>query len=227
MNWKTLKSLLLISNIFSILLLSSCNRCNTKELEVLQAAREGDIVTIKKYFEDGGSPILSCFDGSSGGPLNFSEDDLYYVICKSESESLIKYYLEQELTEEIKNKMFYFFIEEKNKTFIQYFIEKKIGNNLIFFLAKNCSNIMSREIHYVLTENSFNFNYINPENGNTILMEYATCSGDTETEDLLELIKYFISIGVKTNIKNHEGKTAKELAVNQKVKDYLEILEKK
>ena len=73
---------------------------------------------------------------------------------------------------------------------------------------------------------NYNFNWIDPKDGNTILMKYVKCPANENEDELLDLIKYLVKIGVKTDIKNNEGKTAYEIAVNEKVKDYLKKYEK-
>ena len=73
----------------------------------------------------------------------------------------------------------------------------------------------------ILNDLDYNFNWIDPEDGNNILMKYAKCPATENEEELIEIIKYFIKIGVKTDIKNNNGKTAYDIAVNKRVKEYL------
>ncbi|MFD2915230.1 hypothetical protein [Psychroserpens luteus] len=58
-------------------------------------------------------------------------------------------------------------------------------------------------------------------------MNYTLCEEVFEGDDafFFETIKFLVEeAGVKTDIKNKEGKTAKELAVNPEIKSYLESL---
>lgn len=55
-------------------------------------------------------------------------------------------------------------------------------------------------------------------------MEYAGCPAPDGAEDLINTLKYLIELGSKTDLKNKEGKTAYDMAVNKEVKAFLKTL---
>lgn len=58
----------------------------------------------------------------------------------------------------------------------------------------------------------YDFNWVSDRTGNNILMDYCTCSEDFQREDLKKVLTYLIGMGVRTDIKNHEGETAFDIA---------------
>lgn len=58
----------------------------------------------------------------------------------------------------------------------------------------------------------YDFNWVSDRTGNNILMDYCSCSMDFQRDDLGKVLRYFISKGVHTDIKNHEGETAYDIA---------------
>jgi len=74
---------------------------------------------------------------------------------------------------------------------------------------------------------NYDFNWIDPADGNTLLMKYCRCPSSDDSDKLVETIQYLITLGARTDIKNKMGKTAKEIAVNEKVKLFLEEIERK
>ena len=193
--------------------------CNDKELAVIEAAENGDVEAVKAYFENRGDPMLECHN-TAGGKFG-STKWLYFSVCKSESLPLIKYYLSQNISDEIKNKMLYYYsdVKDDNIDIVKLLIDNKAK---IVEYVESCiysKNTLSR--YNKFNKVNYNFNWIDPKDGNTILMKYVKCPANENEDELLDLIKYLVKIGVKTDIKNNEGKTAYEIAVNEKVKEYL------
>lgn len=215
-----------------VFFLSSCDkRCSDEELGIYEAAEAGNVTKIKTYIENGGDPQLRCYDPYGGGKFNVNGSDLYFPICESSSKELVEYYLSLDIVpNQIKNEMFYFFLAKKDKNFLKLFINKYPQYSQAFRTVNNCFHdgdltyyvFLNDELHY-------DYNQVDPITGDNILMKYAQCDGlkfeGKYEEELLKTIKYFVSIGVKINIKNKEGKTAIDLAVNPKVKEYLQGLD--
>ncbi|WP_204344624.1 hypothetical protein [Psychroserpens algicola] len=217
-----LKTLLKISPVIIVLFFSSCDkRCNREELKVYKAAEEGNLEVVKNYLENGGDLLLDCYDGTSGGKFNVYGVELYIPICKSGSKELVTYYLEQDIPQHIKNDMLHIFLADKNEVLLRVMIENE--GRLVY--GKECYAMSLSEELLPLTKTDYDFNWID-SNGNTILMNYALCEKVFEGNDaFLETIRFLVeNAGVRTDIKNKDGKTAKELAVNPKIKAYLESL---
>ncbi|WP_460220274.1 hypothetical protein [Psychroserpens sp. MEBiC05023] len=220
---KNLKTLLKISLVIIVLFFSSCDkRCNREELKIYKAAEEGNLEVVKNYLENGGNLLLDCYDGTSGG-FNPYGAGLYFSICKSNSKELITFYLKQDLPQEVKNEMFHYFLADKNEALLRLVIK----NNGHAFFGKKCFGFDLTEQLVPLKKAGYDFNWIDPSDGNNIVMNYALCEATYEGADdeILKTIKFLVEeVGVRTDIKNKDGKTAKELAVNPKIKAYLESL---
>ncbi|WP_204344623.1 hypothetical protein [Psychroserpens algicola] len=221
---KSLKTLLRISIVFTVLCFYSCEeRCSSEELQVLSAAENADINAIKSYFENGGDVLLECLDASSEGGRYGSAKALMFAVCRSKSKELITYFLEQNPPQYIKNDMLHFFLAEQNEALFRFMIK----NNGHITYGKDCFGIDVSDNLELFKKADYNFNWINPVDGNTILIDYALCEATYEGADdeILKTIKFLVEeVGVRTDIKNKDGKTAKELAVNPKIKAYLESL---
>lgn len=222
MKLRTLKILLKSSLLFFILLFYSCApTCSQSEIEVCREAEKGNIKVVKGYIENGGDPELECHN-TAGGKFG-SENWLYFSICKSNSKELIEYYLTQKISDETKNKMLYFFSGTEDDAVIVKLLLK--NNAHLNEYSDSCNFIEGVLIDYKnLQKLGYDFNWIDPKDGNNILLKYAKCPATDDETELVEMLKYFVEIGVKTNVKNNEGKTAYELAINEKVKEYLKNL---
>ena len=192
MKLKHLKTLLRRSSQFFLLffLFFSCApNCSQEELKIFEEAEKGNLPAVKQYLENGGDSILDCHN-TAGGKFG-SRKWLYISICKSNSLELIEYYLSKEIPFETEKKMFYYFLGKNNKTFLKYFIEKK---HYPLKQPNNCFYIGMLSCFKILNDLDYNFNWIDPEDGNNILMKYAKCPATENEEELIEIIKYFIFI---------------------------------
>ncbi|MCB9044454.1 MAG: hypothetical protein R2798_09415 [Chitinophagales bacterium] len=223
MNLKILSknySILLLSSI--TLFLSSCNWCSEKELQVLKATEKGDVEALKIYLENGGDPSLCCW--SREGRMG-TQYDLISAVVKSNSYELLEIYLDYSISsKDLNNLLSGFLWNDANDSIIELLLKKGAKANSF---EENCSTIDYVSVIFDrLEKNNYDFNYQDPKTGNTLLMEYCLCPAPNDAKELVETIAYLIKLGAKTDIKNKEGKTAKDLAVNEKVRDFFEEMKK-
>lgn len=206
---------------------TNCAPCSEKEQEVLTAALNGQVAPVKAYLENGGHPALKCKSFVKGNLSTIpSTEHLYVKIMRSRSFPMLKCYLDYDVPQLILNDLLLHFIYiggyDDYPEFRQLLVDK--GGN-INYLGESCRIFSIPEI-YQLSRYNYDFNRVNPENGNTLLMEFAACPLIVGEEEVIEIINFLISEGARTDIKNKEGKTALDLAKNEIIKEFLIGLEK-
>ena len=149
----------------------------------------------------------------------------------SDSVELIKYYLSFDLTEYIKNEMLMHLlrIDGENDELIEILIKKGAHyySDVIF---QHCYN-EDIKIYQKLARNGYDFNWRNPSlGGETVLMTLAQCPVNAPDYDnvdkILEIIKFLVDNGAKTDVKNDQGKTILEVAENEKIIEYFKSIQK-
>ena len=115
--------------------------------------------------------------------------------------------------------MFQTAILAKETEFIKIFINE---NSDAISIASSCyrGDLIKNELKELLRL-GYEVNKINKESGNTLLIEYAYCPVNEDSKELIETMKFLIENGARTDIKNNNGKTAYDVAVNKNVKEFL------
>ncbi|MAQ42494.1 ankyrin repeat domain-containing protein [Mesonia oceanica] len=217
MKLKHLKTLLSRSSQFLLVLfLFSCkDSCDEKFLKIIDHVRNNNYDEVKKYMESGKSATESCYD-YKGGKFG-SSTSLINKCIQFEKLDLLKLILnyENNLDNYSKSEILRIALNEKDKVFVYKLVNKY--NAHIYINGHN--EFLKIEKLKILKEANYNFNYTDPF-GNTLLIDIIQHS-KLEEKKLLKIVKYLIEVGVKTNIKNNNGKTAYDVAVNKNVKEFL------
>jgi hypothetical protein len=219
MNLKTLLKYSKILLLSSILILQACTFCSEEEMYIIESAEEGNLEVVKEYLENGGDPLLECcaYLGRFGYPYV-----LYHSISISESLELIEYYLfNYDIPQNIKDEFLLRSLFDQNEIYT-----KKVLNQggLAFGMAKIGYYYADAQTKILkLIELGYDINTLDEE-GNTLFMRFCRWPAPEDEDDLLSMLAFLIEHGAKTDVKNKKGKTAKDLAVNQNVKKFLETL---
>jgi hypothetical protein len=220
MNLKILSKNYAILLLTSLLLLfSSCKWCSKEELQVLKATESGDVEALKTYLENDGEPQLCCW--SREGRMGTQYDILRSVVA-SKSFEINEYYIKNyNISQEDKDWLLFAYLQDNNDTLSKLILSKNAKAS-----SFPCINFDVDKKFDKLKEFNYNFNYQDPKTGNTLLIEYCLCPAQSDADELVKTLAYLIDLGAKTDIKNKDDKTAKDLAVNEKVKEFLENLDK-
>ncbi|MAN28810.1 MAG: hypothetical protein CMH15_12580 [Mesonia sp.] len=218
---KTYKPILNFCFFYLLFIFFSCKpSCSKNDIRVINSAKKGNVKSVKDYLENGGDPLLHCKDYKSGGKGSFGVlYDLPFNISISKSTDLLKLYLKYDIPEDIKSEMFQTAILAKETEFIKIFINE---NSDAISIASSCyrGDLIKNELKELLRL-GYEVNKINKESGNTLLIEYAYCPVNEDSKELIETMKFLIENGARTDIKNNNGKTAYDVAVNKNVKEFL------
>ncbi|WP_460220276.1 hypothetical protein [Psychroserpens sp. MEBiC05023] len=221
-NSKNLKTLLKISALTLIIVFNfSCeDSCDEKFIEVIKDAEENNQGKVLEFLENGGSAVEACYNYKSGKLGNYitlldksillKNLDLLHMILDHEDD-ISDYGLSRILR---------LALEQKDVSLTKKLIEKEAHLSHI----EKCDILELVDIQ-LLSKLKYEFNYQDSYLNNTLLMNIVQCNATDENDILFYSVKYLVEeVNVKTDIKNKDGKTAEELAVNPKIKTYLESL---
>ena len=133
---------------------------------------------------------------------------------------LTKHYLGYNASQKIKDDFLESFVSEQQPSLIRLMVD---SGGHIQYVARNCLERFSDEItieYKLLYDTGYDFNW-QDDKGNTLLMLHAKCWADDTSNELITILQFLIDHGARTDIKNKDGKTAYELAVNSKAKAFL------
>lgn len=219
-NSKAFKVLVRVSIFLLFNLTLSCgNTCNAEFIKLLEDVRNDNNGEIKKYLDNGGSATESCYNYRAG---KFgSEVSLLSLCIQLEKLELIKLILQYEKNKNsIPESEILKLALNKNDTFL---INVIVNNYNAHLYINGIDDFLSLDKIKLLEKFDYNFDYVS-STGNTLIMEIVMYA-DMKEEPLIGIVKYLVEKGVKTNVKNNEGKTAYDLAKNERVKEFLKFAE--
>ncbi len=208
------------------LLLLSCSqpypRCNEIEARVLHAAAFGDTVVLADYLSGTEEYDFRC--RRHDDPLRAGES-LHGAVMETRYPAVLRTYLRFPIQQEIKDKLLWRRAARDSGNVLTRILLAH-GAHLTY-PAKECI-VRDRVMYYERFDSlGYDFNWVAPTTGNNILMDYCSCSLDFQREDLKKVLGYFIGLGVRTNVKNHDGETAYDIATRSGVINVLREAESK
>jgi len=222
MNLKTIltrSKILLLSSFIPFLY--SCNCCSEYELNVLKAGKNGDFEIVKEYLENGGNPTLECHSGEGRFGTYYS---LTSCFANTASYEWLEYYLYNYnivLHQEKLDFMLFRILINENYNLLPLALDY---GATAFYLADLGLYRQERQAQLKkLLEFGYNINTVDAD-GNTLFMRFCRLPSPERSDELISMLAFLIENGAKTDIKNKKGKTAKDVAVNENVKKYLETL---
>lgn len=194
--------------------------CNKKTNRVLRSVERGDLQALKNYLKNGGDPEYSCvYFKTGGGRFNGGayQQSLSNAVMRSQSYELMKYYLTYPISSETKNEMLCYYDSNNESPNITELLILK-GAHVDY--GDRCY-FPTDSTFYYLKSAGYNLNWVDPEDGNTLFMNYCSCPAIEEETQLITLLKLLIEMGAKTDLKNKKGQTALDQAKNPKIKEFL------
>ncbi|MCF8276755.1 MAG: ankyrin repeat domain-containing protein [Flavobacteriales bacterium] len=179
----------------------------------------GSIEVLKSHLENGGDPGWKCYDTRVGKSLGFWLE-LHNMVSSSRSYEMIVYYLKYDIPQTTKNDMLESFVATGDSELIELMVNHGCH---VSIEARECldrfvSDTFKRYTQLVKAGYDFNWQ---DDDGNTLLMLHSKCKSQETSVELVSILQFLITHGARTDIKNHDGKTAFDLAANPKVKDFL------
>lgn len=194
--------------------------CNKKTNRVLRSVERGDLQVLKNYLKNGGDPEYSCvYFKTGGGRFNGGayQQSLSNAVMRSQSYELMKYYLTYPISSETKTEMLGYSAGDPEMLKITALL---IKNDAHVDYEVGCYFPSDSAIYY-LHAAGYDFDWKNPEDGNTLFMSYCRCPAIEREPAAIKTLQQLIEIGVKTDLKNKKGQTALDQAKNPKIKEFL------
>jgi len=228
MNWIRLKKLLVRINLIMIcgIWYGCVPKCSEEQLEILTAARDGDLEEIRGYLESGGDPLMGCNMYSGKGiRLNFFTAGyrLSMSVAASGSSELLEYYLSKEIPNTEKEEMLKLTVFDQDTAMTRLLLENGAFQDV---LAQECFLYEAVNSYQVLLASGYEMDKPSVQfKHNTALMLYSRCPTDDQEDELIAILQFLLDHGARTDITNSDDNTAYDLAVNHKVKEFLKQYE--
>ncbi|MFT5819849.1 MAG: ankyrin repeat protein [Crocinitomix sp.] len=194
--------------------------CSEEENAIMVAADTGNYAIVMDYLKNGGDPMLEC-EGIQGSYSGNKYHKMSSYMNSCDSLEKVKYYLTLDVSKELKDEYLHHYLVLENDEMVQYLIS--IGahfDHYLFCFPQGLPRFKKA------AELGYNLDWQDPDTGNNLFMNYAWCENEKDAEANIIVLKYLVSEGTRTDLKNIEGKTALDLATNEKIKAYLMSLEK-
>jgi hypothetical protein len=190
--------------------------CSEEEWQIIEAVDSGEYELLANYLEGGGDPCLSCSVGPNE-PAGRESSSLDIHVMSCDSTEFIKYYLTFDIPDDVLSFHFSFIIARRDDELVKYMIDSGAYLDDHSF----CFNESLDRIKYVLNL-GYDINKQDLESGETLLMRYAWNENEELVDCKLEVLKYLIENGADITLKNHQDKTAVDIASSEKLKTYLQ-----
>jgi hypothetical protein len=220
-----MKNLLILTFISTLTLSCTqivCKSCTEDQVKSLELISNGDYDAYLKFMDKYDDPDFSCCEDRSGTIIDRTELTLFSYVLPSNSLPIIKDYFNYGLSQENKNHFLNAYIDTDNENLVKFLIKK----NAKIESAYATFNLSSVEALKKLKRFGYNMDYIDPNTGNSLFLDYSMCKprNSREREIVFEYLKYLRSIGADIKLKNFKGKSAVDLARDSLIRDYLKSL---
>lgn len=190
---------------------------------MLYAIALGDTVVLDAYLKAHGIYDFECRPHDD---FLRSGDSMIRQLRGTEHVSIYRTYLKHPVPQEIKDELLKSRLWEDHPSEIMRLLMMH-GASLELF-GTNCQCSMAPRFFAFMDTLGYEFNRISPNTGNNILMDYCSCTKDRVAfpNEFEEIIRFFVKKGVLTDIKNHQGETAFDIANRSGVIELLREAEK-
>lgn len=174
---------------------------------MLHAAAFGDTVVLADYLSGAEEYDFRC--RRHDDPLRAGES-LHGAVMETRYPAVLRTYLRVPIQQEIKDKLLWRRAARDSGNVLTRILLAH-GAHLTY-PAKECI-VRDRVMYYERFDSlGYDFNWVDPTTGNNMLMDYCACKPEHFREDFVEVIRFLLSKGVRTNIENLQGETAIEIA---------------
>ena len=223
-NLANMLKIIVLINLLLLVLSCSTGTCTKEGDKAVRAARRGDVRGVKEYIDNGGDPLYSCSYSRSGALIDMTGRKLDQAVAFSGSYDLISYYLDQDIPQEVKDAILIAVATDDDLKIVKMVLRKGGKASAKEWVCYSGSGAIDGLNN--LEKCGYDFNWKDPETGNTLFMDYATCPAPDkgDAEEVIEVMQFLVKAGAKTRLKNKKGKTALQQASHSKVRAYLKTL---
>lgn len=207
--WKAFGRLLVFSRFFSCVGWQYDRPCTQEEVDVLYAIALGDTLVLDTYLKAHGIYDFECRDHDDflrGG------DSMVRQLRQTKHASIYRTYFKYPLPQAIKDELLYWRMNMTSENELLRILLRH-GAKLEYF-STECQDSKALRFLRTLDTLSYDFQWISPTTGNNILMDYCACTDRPAQfqEEFKEMVRFLVKKGVRTDIKNHQGETAIDIA---------------
>ncbi|MFT5819850.1 MAG: ankyrin repeat protein [Crocinitomix sp.] len=192
--------------------------CTVEEHAIIKSAYDGDYGPVRSYLENGGDPMLECqADGTTA--MTYYTNSIAIAIQLSDSTELIKYYLNLDISQEVKNDYLQFFLKKRDSELVPYLIE----GNAHFPKLMKCCPFCLNDFKFAV-EHGYDLNWKDPKSGYSLFLSYVGCPSEEYVEANIEVLQYLIDQGADIHQVSDKGQNALDIAVNEDIIAFLKPL---
>ncbi len=193
------------------LLLLQCGpynpRCSEVEGKVLNAAIFGDTIALAAYLDGAEEYDFACIRHDD---LLRSGESLFSAIRDTRHIAVLRTYLRYPISSALKDELLWL-RAERDSAYVRTRILMDHGAHLTY-PSTECIVRKMVECYEAFDSLGYDFNWVNLTTGNNILMDYCACTPTHFREDLMDVMRFLLTKGVRTDIKNLQGETAVDIA---------------
>jgi hypothetical protein len=218
-----MKNLLILTFISTLTLSCTqivCKSCTEDQVKSLELISNGDYDAYRKFMDKYDDPDFSCCEDRSGTIIDRTELALSSYVQPSNSLAIIKDYFKYERSQDEKNYFINGYVDREGDEIIRYLIKEGAKIESVFATQFTVEGLKK------LKRNGYDFDYIDPNTGNNLFLDYCMSEprNSKERENVIECLTYLRSLSVDIKLKNFKGKSAVDLAKDSLMRDYLKTL---
>ena len=197
-----------------------CESCTEDQIKSLELISNGDYDAYRKFMDKYDDPDFSCCEDRSGIIIDQTELALSSYVQPSNSLAIIKDYFKYERSQDEKNYFLDGYVDREGDDIIRFLIKEGAKIESVFATQFSVEGLKK------LKRNGYDFDYIDPNTGNNLFLDYCYSQprNSKKRENVIECLNYLGSLGVDKKLKNFEGKSALDLARDSLIRDYLKSL---
>jgi|GEM_PF-6191446 len=216
----TLLGLILVSFVYSCSI-TECEECDKNVPEEIEKISDGDFAAYKRFMQKHPDPEFNCCILNSG--INSVNYNTIGHVQASQSLEITRDFFNYDLSQDTKNE------------FLSGYWGSNMDNITKFLIKNDAKLVVPSFIDSTfyprlkkMKELGYDMNYSDPETGRNLFLDFSAMGYENKKfkdgEYAIECLKYLKSIGVDTKLKDANGKTALEIASDQKIIEYLKSI---
>lgn len=213
--------LLVLATVLNACSAINCEECTESDIRKLDKIGSGDYAAYKRFMKKHPDPEFICIVLNSG--INAVSPSTKSEVVGSGNLKIIKDFFTYDLSQKMKNEILESFWGDDEDELVRFLIEQGARLERYNYCAESFLPGL-KQLHKL----GYDMNYVDPETGRNIFLDYSKMGYEKDNfkggDCAVECLKYLESIGVDTNIKDAEGKTALEIASDSTIIEYLKSI---
>ena len=144
-----------------------CERCTEYQIESLELISNGDYNAYRKFMDKYDDPDFSCCEDRSGTIIDRTELALSSYVQPSNSLAIIKDYFKYERSQDEKNYFLDGYVDREGDDIIRFLIKEGAKIESVFATQFSVEGLKK------LKRNGYDFDYIDPNTGNNLFLDYC------------------------------------------------------